>query len=125
MLDVSSASRRAGGFSAALRRALLWPAHVAAARRTMAELARMTDRELVDIGLMRQDIVDCAALALDDDPSERLARARATRAWLAHSRGERPAAAFDAARFAEAIEFVSMPSPTPAREEFWRSRRAG
>ena len=114
MLDVSSASRRAGGFSAALRRALLWPAHVAAARRTMAELARMTDRELVDIGLMRQDIVDCAALALDDDPSERLARARATRAWLAHSRGdlaaprgERPAAAFDAARFARRAELVS------------------
>jgi hypothetical protein len=34
---------------------------------------------------LRADLADCTALPLDDDPSERLARARATRAWFGRS----------------------------------------
>jgi uncharacterized protein YjiS (DUF1127 family) len=85
MLDVSSASRRRSDFSALLWRALGWPARVMEARRTLAQLAQMSDRELSDIGLLRADLADCTALPLDDDPSERLARTRATRAWYGHS----------------------------------------
>jgi uncharacterized protein YjiS (DUF1127 family) len=88
MFDLPSASGSVAGIGAAVRRALEWPAHVIEARRTLAQLARMTDRELIDIGLTRQDLCDCSALSLDDDPSEKLARERATRAWLAHRRSE-------------------------------------
>ena len=86
MLDVSPGSRRHTNFSALVRRALGWPARVMEARRTLAQLGQMSDRELSDIGLLRADLADCTALPLDDDPSERLARARATRAWYGHSR---------------------------------------
>jgi hypothetical protein len=41
----------------------------------------MSDRELSDLGLLRADLADCTALAPDDDPGARLARARAVRAW--------------------------------------------
>ena len=51
------------------------------ARRTLTQLAQMSDRELSDLGLLRADLADCTALPLDDDPGERLARARAVRAW--------------------------------------------
>jgi len=70
------ASHRA---AAALRRALSWPARVGAARRTMSQLARMSDYELRDIGLTRQDLSDVSALPLDADPSALLARRRAAR----------------------------------------------
>ncbi|HYA73120.1 MAG TPA: DUF1127 domain-containing protein [Roseiarcus sp.] len=85
MLDVSLASRRRPDLSALVWRALGWPARVMEARRTLALLGQMSDRELSDIGLLRADLADCTALSLDDDPSERLARARATRAWYGHS----------------------------------------
>jgi uncharacterized protein YjiS (DUF1127 family) len=85
MLDVTPASRRRADLSALVWRALGWPARVMEARRTLALLAQMSDRELSDIGLLRADLADCTALSLDDDPSERLARARATRAWYGHS----------------------------------------
>ena len=39
------------GAAGALRRALSWPARVGAARRTMSQLARMSEYELRDIGL--------------------------------------------------------------------------
>ncbi|MGD1035819.1 MAG: DUF1127 domain-containing protein [Roseiarcus sp.] len=81
MLDASSASQRRADLAALIWRALGWPAHVMSARRTLAQLGQMSDRELSDIGLLRADLADCTALALDDDPGERLARARATRAW--------------------------------------------
>lgn len=84
MLDVSRASSHRGNFGAFLAHALGWPARVIEARRTLALLAQMSDRELSDIGLLRADLADCAALAPDDDPSERLARARAIRAWYGH-----------------------------------------
>jgi uncharacterized protein YjiS (DUF1127 family) len=63
-----------------LWRILTWPARVSAARRTMSELARMSDFELRDIGLTRSDINDATALPLDDDPSSLLVRRRAWRA---------------------------------------------
>ncbi len=91
MLDVSPASRSPADLVALVRRALRWPARVMQARRTLAQLGQMSDRELSDIGLLRADLADCTALALDDDPSERLARARATRAW--YGRGRRDLAA--------------------------------
>jgi uncharacterized protein YjiS (DUF1127 family) len=65
--------------SAALSRALTWPARVVAARQTMGQLARMSEYELRDIGLTRQDLSDATALPLDVDPSALLARRRAAR----------------------------------------------
>ena len=70
----------------ALWRILTWPARVSAARRTMSELARMSDFELRDIGLTRSDINDATALPLDDDPSGLLVRRRA---WRDRTTGRR------------------------------------
>ena len=81
MLDVSSDFRRHSDFSTMIRRALSWPARVAEARRTLTQLSQMSDRELSDIGLLRSDIADASALPRGEDPGERLARARAVRAW--------------------------------------------
>jgi uncharacterized protein YjiS (DUF1127 family) len=81
MLDVTSDFRRRSDFSTMIRRALSWPARVVEARRTLAQLAQMSDRELSDIGLLRSDLADASALPRDEDPGERLARARAVRAW--------------------------------------------
>jgi uncharacterized protein YjiS (DUF1127 family) len=53
-----------------LRRVSAWPFRVAAARRALAELAGFNDRELADIGLVRQDLRDVSALALAEDPTE-------------------------------------------------------
>ena len=64
----------------ALWRVLTWPARVGAARRTMSQLAQMSDFELRDIGLTRSDINDATALPLGDDPSGLLVRRRAWRA---------------------------------------------
>jgi uncharacterized protein YjiS (DUF1127 family) len=66
--------------AAAVRRALAWPARVGAARRTMRALAGMSEYELRDIGLTRQDLSDASALPLDADPSAMLVRRRAWRA---------------------------------------------
>jgi uncharacterized protein YjiS (DUF1127 family) len=81
MLDVSNDFRRHSDFSTMIRRALGWPGRVVEARRTLAQLAQMSDRELSDIGLLRSDLADASALPRDEDPGERLARARAVRAW--------------------------------------------
>ncbi len=70
--------------AAPLLRVLSWPARVAAARRTMTELGRMSDYELRDIGLSRQDLNDATSLPLDADPSRLFVRRRAS--------PERPAA---------------------------------
>jgi uncharacterized protein YjiS (DUF1127 family) len=81
---MSSLARQASrGMAAAIKRALGWPARVGAARRTMAQLARMSDVELRDIGLVRQDVVDISALRLDAAP--RTVRRRASR--KSHSPG--------------------------------------
>ena len=63
----------------ALWRVLTWPARVSAARRTMSNLARMSEYELRDIGLTRSDVNDATALPLDADPSGLLVRRRAWR----------------------------------------------
>lgn len=65
---------------AAIARALFWPARVVAARRTLAQLASLSEYELRDIGLSRQDLVDFTARPLDEDPTPHLARSRAARA---------------------------------------------
>jgi uncharacterized protein YjiS (DUF1127 family) len=91
MLDVSSDFRRHSDFGAMIRRALTWPARVAEARRTLAQLAQMSDRELSDIGLLRSDLADASALPRDEDPGERLARARAVRAWYGRSHHDQAA----------------------------------
>jgi uncharacterized protein YjiS (DUF1127 family) len=70
----------------ALWRILTWPARVGAARRTMSDLARMSEYELRDIGLTRSDVNDATALPLDADPSGLLVRRRA---WRERSVGER------------------------------------
>jgi uncharacterized protein YjiS (DUF1127 family) len=54
---------------AAIRRLAAWPLRVAAARAAVRELAGMSDRELADIRLTRQDLRDATALALSDDPT--------------------------------------------------------
>jgi uncharacterized protein YjiS (DUF1127 family) len=64
------------GFAAparALRRLAGWPFRVAAARAAMRQLAGMSDHELADIRLTRQDLRDATALALGDDPTRVLA----------------------------------------------------
>ena len=63
----------------ALWRIVALPARVSAARRTMSELARMSEYELRDIGLTRSDLNDATALPLDADPSGLLVRRRAWR----------------------------------------------
>ncbi len=76
---MTSLARHASRGAAALRRALTWPARVGAARRTMSQLARMSEYELRDIGLTRQDVADATALPLDADPSALLTHRRAAR----------------------------------------------
>ena len=74
---LSLLSRHAVSHTAGVvRRALNWPARVGAARRAMNQLARMSDYELRDIGLTRQDVADVSALPLDEDPTALLARRR-------------------------------------------------
>jgi uncharacterized protein YjiS (DUF1127 family) len=63
-------------------RLLLWPARVVTARRTLAQLAGLSEYELRDIGLSRQDLVDFTARPLDEDPTPHLARSRAARARM-------------------------------------------
>ena len=82
MIDFSMSS----GPAKALWRVLTWPARVSAARRTIAELAQMSDYQLRDIGLTRSDVNDTTALALDEDPSGLLERRRA---WRGRPSGQR------------------------------------
>jgi uncharacterized protein YjiS (DUF1127 family) len=67
------------GAAKALWRVLTWPARVSEARRTMSDLARMSEYELRDIGLTPSDVNDATALPLDADPSSLLVRRRAWR----------------------------------------------
>jgi uncharacterized protein YjiS (DUF1127 family) len=59
---IASIARQAAYGAAELKRAFTWLAQVGAARASMAQLARMSDAELHDIGLVRQDVVDIGAL---------------------------------------------------------------
>ena len=76
---LSSFTLQASHGAEVLRRALSWPSRISAARRAMRQLARMSDYELRDIGLVRQDIVDASMLDPADDPSAMLARRRVSR----------------------------------------------
>ena len=91
MIEVPPSSARHSGLFAFVRRVLTWPARVAEARRTLALLGQMSDRELLDLGLLRSDLANCAALPLDEDPTVRLVRARAARAWFSPPRADRDA----------------------------------
>ncbi|HTR15088.1 MAG TPA: DUF1127 domain-containing protein [Roseiarcus sp.] len=84
----ASFSRQASRGTAVLRRVLTWPARVSAARRTMRQLAAMSDLHLRDIGLTRQDLSDVSALPLDADPSPLLERRRAARVKMRPRRTE-------------------------------------
>lgn len=68
---------KAAAFAA---RIALWPIHVVEARRTLAQLAALSDYELRDVGLTRQDLADVTARPLDEDPTPHLNRARIGRA---------------------------------------------
>ena len=59
--------------------ALTWPMRVSEARAAMRQLGGMTDHELKDIGLTRQDLRDATGLVIDDDPTQLLARRAAER----------------------------------------------
>jgi uncharacterized protein YjiS (DUF1127 family) len=85
---VASFTHSASHAANALWRIVSWPARVGAARRTMSELARMSEYELRDIGLTRSDINDATALPLDADPSHLLVRRRAWRERPAAGRAE-------------------------------------
>jgi uncharacterized protein YjiS (DUF1127 family) len=61
--------RRASGPVATLWRVLSRPAGDSGPRRTITELERMSEYELCDIGLTRQDLIDATALPVDADPS--------------------------------------------------------
>jgi uncharacterized protein YjiS (DUF1127 family) len=63
-----------------LARVALWPIRVIEARRTLAQLAGLSEYELRDLGLTRQDLVDVTARPLDEDPTPYLNRARISRA---------------------------------------------
>jgi uncharacterized protein YjiS (DUF1127 family) len=60
-----------------------WPLRVIAARRVMAQLGAMSDHELSDIGLYRQDLRDATAAPLGGDPTSVLAARAAERRWVA------------------------------------------
>ena len=92
MLNASSAHSasiahrhdRLAGLGRLAMRLATWPARVVAARRTLSQLAGLSEHELSDIGLTRQDLVDFTARPLDEDPTPHLSRARASRARLCH-----------------------------------------
>ena len=69
----------AGRFGRATLRALLFPVRFYEARARFAEVARLTDHELADIGLSRSDVSDVSALPRDIDPTGELARRAETR----------------------------------------------
>jgi uncharacterized protein YjiS (DUF1127 family) len=99
MLEASPAFRRRARLADMFRRLLAWPAHVAEARRTLARLGQMSDRELGDIGLLRSDLADASALPRDEDPGRRLAQTRAARARFApRNRHRAPSAGLGAPR---------------------------
>ena len=79
-------STSAYGFVQALAAATLWlarkPVHFYQARRALTELSAMSDHELSDIGLTRNDVSAATALPVDVDPTAILAGvAQERRQW--------------------------------------------
>ena len=60
-------------------RMLTWPSRFVAARAVMNRLGAMSDHELRDIGLTRQDLRDATGLVPDEDPTLLLAGRAASR----------------------------------------------
>ncbi|HEX4767441.1 MAG TPA: DUF1127 domain-containing protein [Lichenihabitans sp.] len=77
--EPQSRSARATTAAAALWRLFGWPSRVLAARRVMRQLGALSDCELKDIGLYRQDLRDASGLPPDVDPSLMLRRKVETR----------------------------------------------
>jgi|SRR5579883_728728 uncharacterized protein YjiS (DUF1127 family) len=67
---VKSAAPPKGSVLLRALRIAAWPLRVVVARRAMAQLGAMSDRELADVGLYRQDLRDATALSLGADPTE-------------------------------------------------------
>lgn len=74
----------AGALSSLTTSVLSWPGRFIRHRRLMDQLSRMSDLELRDIGLVRQDVVDAGTVAFADDPSRVLARRAAERRLWSH-----------------------------------------
>jgi len=116
------------GWTGSLRRLAGWPLRVAAARRAMAELAGLDDRELADIGLARQDLRDVSALDLDEDPTRVLAARvdeRRARGLMVRAPGPGGGATFPAsARLTAAPPApISSPASRPdGRRLDWRRK---
>jgi enamine deaminase RidA (YjgF/YER057c/UK114 family) len=72
----------------ALKRLINWPLRIVAGRRAMKHLAAMDDRELCDIGLCRQDLLDAMGRGLGGDPTGMLAERAKERhdGWVQASR---------------------------------------
>ena len=62
---VSNAARAALGL---FDRVLLWPARALETRRLLDDMGAMSEHELRDIGLTRQDLRDATALPAGQDP---------------------------------------------------------
>lgn len=73
------ARRGALALLAAADAAVMWPFRAAEGRRVMAELGAMSDRDLRDIGLTRQDLRDALALPAAEDPGRLLSARRGMR----------------------------------------------
>ena len=63
----------AGTALAYASRVLAWPSQIIAARAAMQTLGSMSDHELRDIGLTRQDLRDATGMTSGDDPTGMLA----------------------------------------------------
>jgi hypothetical protein len=77
--------RRLSHFGARFVGWLGWPLRVLEARSLMGQLGGLSDHELADVGLRRQDLRDATALPLGADPSL-LFEERAHERWRARSR---------------------------------------
>jgi uncharacterized protein YjiS (DUF1127 family) len=62
------------GVAGTVKRVLAWPLEVAKARADLALLGGLSDYELHDIGITRQDLRNATALPLDKDPTQFLAQ---------------------------------------------------
>ncbi len=74
----------AGALTSLAAAVMAWPARIVEHRRLMNQMAGMSDHELRDIGLFRQDVADATAVAYGHDPSEVLVERAAERRRWAH-----------------------------------------
>jgi len=72
-------------------RLLLWPVRMFRSRREFADLAALSDHELRDIGIKRQDLRNITALPRDESPTRPLAAIAGERARARWARARRRA----------------------------------